>query len=438
MENNFQKFENDLKEIYSWNLTHSQKARLIYPKNTDELKNIIFLLKREKKKFAIKTGECSYDSKSLASENSKIIISLKNFNQIKEVNLEKNFIVVESGTKISEIIKRIFHRNVSLYAVPGGENVTIGGAIAGNVFGKDSTSLNCSFGDSIISLKTISHDGEVQILNRQNNGFFNFVGSFGLFGFILEAKIKTKKIVSPNLEMNCKIFNNINEVLKELDSNDSDYKYVQIDPFFRKVNFGIAFKAKYIQNCKNLFKKKYFKSNFLEKIFFKFSSFLINKITWKIFYSLFFLLNKNKKQIMNIHNFHYNSKYKHMVPLLCREGLKEYEIIGKLKFNLIFDEIKNFIKLNNILPIYIIMKKHFKSKQGYFYSFNDDGYSISFAFNKKNFNSKKILEFKDIVEKYNLKVNLTKTDDFKLNLNSLDKNNMFMSRYKEIMMGNTK
>ena len=141
---------------------------------------------------------------------------------------------------------------------------------------------------------------------------------------------------------------------------------------------------------------------------------------------------------MNIHNFHYNSKYKHMVPLLCREGLKEYEIIGKLKFNLIFDEIKNFIKLNNILPIYIIMKKHFKSKQGYFYSFNDDGYSISFAFNKKNFNSKKILEFKDIVEKYNLKVNLTKTDDFKLNLNSLDKNNMFMSRYKEIMMGNTK
>ena len=84
------------------------------------------------------------------------------------------------------------------------------------------------------------------------------------------------------------------------------------------------------------------------------------------------------------------------------------------------------------------MKKHFKSKQGYFYSFNDDGYSISFAFNKKNFNSKKILEFKDIVEKYNLKVNLTKTDDFKLNLNSLDKNNMFMSRYKEIMMGNTK
>ena len=43
---------------------------------------------------------------------------------------------------------------------------------------------------------------------------------------------------------------------------------------------------------------------------------------------------------MNIHNFHYASKYKHMIPLICRGGLKEYEIIGKLKFNLIFDEIK--------------------------------------------------------------------------------------------------
>lgn len=438
MENNFLKFENDLKKIYSWNLTYSQKARSIYPKNIEELKNIIFLLKKEKKKFAIKTGECSYDSKSLASESSKIIISLKNFNQIKEVNLEKNFIVVESGVKISQIIERIFHKNISLYAVPGGENVTIGGAIAGNVFGKDSTNLNSSFGDSVFSIKTITYDGEIQILNRQNKDFFDYVGSFGFFGIILEAKIRIKKTPSPNLEMNCKIFNNINDILKELDSNNSDYKYVQIDPFFRKENFGIAFKAKYIENNENLFKKKYLKSNFLDKFFFKVSSFLVNKITWKIFYSLFFLIHKNKKQIMNIHNFHYASKYKHMIPLICRGGLKEYEIIGKLKFNLIFDEIKNFIKLNNILPIYIIMKKHFKSKQEYFYSFNDNGYSISFAFNKKNFNSEKIIRFKDIVEKYNLKVNLTKTDDFKLNLKSLSKNSIFMSRYKEIMMENKK
>ena len=82
------------------------------------------------------------------------------------------------------------------------------------------------------------------------------------------------------------------------------------------------------------------------------------------------------------------------------------------------------------------MKKHFKSKQEYFYSFNDNGYSISFAFSKKNFNSEKIIQFKDIVEKYNLKVNLTKTDDFKLSLKSLSKNSIFMSRYKEIMMEN--
>ena len=40
------------------------------------------------------------------------------------------------------------------------------------------------------------------------------------------------------------------------------------------------------------------------------------------------------------------------------------------------------------------------------------------------------------MEKYNLKVNLTKTDDFKLNLKSLSKNSIFMSRYKEIMMEN--
>mgnify|MGYP001219499511 FL=1 len=438
MENSFKDFHNNFETIYSWNLTFLQKAQVLYPKSVEELKNIILILKKEKKNFAIKTGKCSYDSKSISSQKSPIIISLKNFNKIKELNVEKNYICVESGIKISEIIESIFQKNISLYAIPGGEHVTIGGAIGGNVFGKDSKNSNTSFGDSIISLKIISYDGEVREINKENKDFFNFVGSFGFFGLILEAKIKTKQIISPNLEFSSLYLKNIEEVLNELDKQDSDYKYVQLDPFFRKSNFGLVFKASYHQNRKNLFKKRLFNSNFLERFFFKISSFFVNSLTWKIFYFLFFYLNKNKKKIINIHNFHYASKYKHMIPLICKGGLKEYEIIGKNNFKIIFDEIKNFIIFNKIIPIYIIMKKHFKSKNDFFYSFNDDGYSLAFAFSKSKFDLHKAKKFKEIVEKHNLRVNLTKTDDFRLNFDSFDKENIFISRYKEIIMENFK
>ena len=44
-----------------------------------------------------------------------------------------------------------------------------------------------------------------------------------MFGIILEAKIKTKKIISNNLLLESKVLNNIKEVDSELKKND-EYK----------------------------------------------------------------------------------------------------------------------------------------------------------------------------------------------------------------------
>ena len=99
---------------------------------------------------------------------------------------------------------------------------------------------------------------------------------------------------------------------------------------------------------------------------FKISSFFLNFILWKIFYKVFFLLNKNKKNYMDIHNFHYKSKYKHMVPLISKGGLLDYEILIEKNFNNLFLEIQNFLSKNNLIPIYIIIKKIYKSRKKVF------------------------------------------------------------------------
>ena len=38
-------------------------------------------------------------------------------------------------------------------------------------------------------------EGKILNINRDDKEFYNYIGSFGFFGIILEAKIKTKKIV---------------------------------------------------------------------------------------------------------------------------------------------------------------------------------------------------------------------------------------------------
>ncbi|MDA9625034.1 hypothetical protein N9S55_01480, partial [Candidatus Pelagibacter bacterium] len=71
--------------ISSWNNTYSKQAITLFPRNIKEIRIIFNKLKNEKKHFLIKTGNCSYDSKSINSDQNSILVSLKKFNKINKV-----------------------------------------------------------------------------------------------------------------------------------------------------------------------------------------------------------------------------------------------------------------------------------------------------------------------------------------------------------------
>ena len=81
--------ESEYKLIRSWNLTYSQDSQIYYPKNEIELKKIFQYLKKNKKNFVIKTGDCSYEGKSINKTKTGITISLKNFNKLININHKK-------------------------------------------------------------------------------------------------------------------------------------------------------------------------------------------------------------------------------------------------------------------------------------------------------------------------------------------------------------
>ena len=85
--------ESEYKLIRSWNLTYYQKANIFYPSSIKQLKDIIKRLKKRKETFAIRTGECSYDSKSIPSDKNGVIVSLKKFNKIIKINKKKKHFV---------------------------------------------------------------------------------------------------------------------------------------------------------------------------------------------------------------------------------------------------------------------------------------------------------------------------------------------------------
>ena len=98
-----------------------------------------------------------------------------------------------------------------------------------------------------------------------------------------------------------------------------------------------------------------------------------------------------------------------MVPLICKEGLLDYEVLIRNKFCKKFTEIQKFIAENKVIPIYIIVKKLFKSKKKFFYNFNNNGYSVAIAFHLKELDELKKNKLNELLKEKKLLLNLSKT-----------------------------
>ena len=155
--------------ISSWDRQYQIKAKVIYPKSIKNLKNIINNLKKKNKTYIIRTGECSYNSKSIPANSNTFVISLINLNRI--ISVSQKAIEVEAGALIRDIINKIKFRKLSLYSVPGGSEISLGGAISANVIGKDSNPTFACFGDTIERLDVLKDDGSIISLKKNKNLF---------------------------------------------------------------------------------------------------------------------------------------------------------------------------------------------------------------------------------------------------------------------------
>ena len=143
--------------ISSWNRNYIQKAKVFYPKNIFDIQKLLKEIKKKNLFYIIRTGNCSYDSKSIISNIHTLVISLKNFNKIYKI--KNNSVVVESGALIQDILKEIKNKNFTLFSIPGGDKISLGGAISANVIGKDSNKNFGSFGDAVKELTVINKNG---------------------------------------------------------------------------------------------------------------------------------------------------------------------------------------------------------------------------------------------------------------------------------------
>ena len=120
----------------------------------------------------------------------------------------------ESGLTIGDIIKIAIPRGFFIPVSPGTKFVTIGGAIASDVHGKNHHVAG-TLGSHIEEIELLRSTGEIIVCHpNQNQDLFNAtIGGMGLTGIILSAKIKLMK-AKPYFDTENIRFENLDEFIE--------------------------------------------------------------------------------------------------------------------------------------------------------------------------------------------------------------------------------
>jgi len=223
-----------MKTYQSWGrLPNATPTHVYYPQWIDDI-----VLPKEGTYLCYGKGR-SYGDSCLTSTGS--LIDMSSLSRLITFDTETGVLVCESGLTIDELLRICIPKGWFVPVTPGTKYVTIGGAIANDVHGKNHHKAG-NFGNHVVEFELLRSTGESMLCSHTENRemFSATIGGLGLTGIITWAKIQLKKINSPVIDAeNCK-FGSIDEFLTLASDSENDFEYTVswIDCTAKRTNLG--------------------------------------------------------------------------------------------------------------------------------------------------------------------------------------------------------
>lgn len=417
-------------------------------KSEDSLHKIQEFVRNNNEIIARGNGRC-YGDASLSEH----IFSTQRLNKLISFDRLNGVIECESGVLLSEILDVIVPQGYFLFVTPGTKFISVGGAIASDVHGKNHHAEGC-FSEGVLSFSLLNENGDVLNCSKTENAdkFWATVGGMGLTGIILSAKFKLKNIETAYIRQESIRAENLDEIFRLFDESENwTYNVAWIDCLQTGNNIGksILMRGEHAfkhQIPKNLQENPLrLKKKLTPTIPFYFPNFLLNNWTVKFFNFLYFK-KQNKKEIQN-----YIDYETFFYPLDIVNGWnKIYGKSGFIQYQMVIPKENGKEGMRQILEtiaksgngsFLAVLKLFGKNNPQAYNSFPIEGYTLALDF-KVNSKLKNLVgKLDEIVESYGGRIYLSKDSMSKSSLtNYLQnvQNPKFVSmQHKRIINNNT-
>jgi len=160
---------------------------------------------------------------------------------IRAFDPDTGILTADAGVLLSEILALVMPHGFFLEVTPGTAQVTLGGAIANDVHGKNHHSRG-TFGGSVVSFVLLDSQGGSRICSPETNQalFSATIGGMGLTGIIESASIRLMPVPSANVRQTAFRFGCIDGYFDAIDAIDASHEYsvAWIDQLARGADLG--------------------------------------------------------------------------------------------------------------------------------------------------------------------------------------------------------
>lgn len=401
-----------IQKVTNWGNFPVIETEMVSDESYSQIKKYII---DNKEVIARGNGRC-YGDASLGEH----IFSTKRLNKFISFDRINGIIECEAGVLLSDVLELTVPQGYFISVTPGTKFISIGGAIASDVHGKNHHSEGC-FSDHLYSFKLIGKQGEIINCSREENPdlFWATVGGMGLTGIIVSARFQLKKIETAYIRQESIKAENLEEIFRLFEeSEDWTYTVAWIDCLQKGKNIGRSILMRGEHALKEEIPQKYRKEPLYLKekpaptIPFYFPNFALNTLSVKIFNWLYF--NKQTKKTVN--NFVTYETFFYPLDVL-NEWNKIYGKNGFIQYQMVIPKNKGYEGMKKILEtiansgegsFLAVLKLFGKNNPEAYNSFPIEGYTLALDFKVTKKLLQLVSKLDDIVEEFGGRIYRTK------------------------------
>ena len=434
----------DNKIIYGWSKSNYSRCDYIETYNLEHVSETFDFAKKNNKLITLRGGGRSYGDNTINKNN--IVLKYTPKKNILSFNELEGEIRVSGSCTLIELLKFTIPKGWLLNVSPGSQTVTISGAISNNVHGK-----NCIhkgyFGDYVNEMDVYTPDQGLVSCSRNKNSdlFYAVISGLGVFGIIINARIKLRKVKSILVNTTTSYVKNLEDTVLKIENLNKNYEF----------NIGSLNFTRF-SNFKN--DGKIFSSNFSEEVSLNEENNEANFIIYLINYCLMFnklpifnkiieyslskitsrKLSSIKKTVENYYSMNFlGDTYLPLYNNFFRNGFIEYQVIfDKENYIEAINELFKLIRSNGHSSYMSSFKSYKASDDKYIFGIDKNGYCLTFdiPYQKNDEFQKFTRKMNEITIKYNGQVYFGKTpcvnnEEFKKMYKNYDRFEIVKKKY---------